>query len=232
MFLKTSSRSAVLIVAMVSGLLFSLLRTGARLRPRRSVSVAGGFGSRLRRSGFGLGGLGFGAALGLGGRRLGGFGLGGFGVGFGARPRPRRFGSAAASGSAALRARAREALAAGDALVDEGLEAVGHVAGERLEQAGRLDERGLEPAGEPGEQHLARAARRRAPRSSASAEHAVVEQAALHDEVRVGPGEVAQRLGGQHRVAGDEGDRDRPLEQRHDARRARCPRRPGGPACS
>ena len=44
------------------------------------------------------------------------------------------------------------------------------------------------------------------------------EQPALDDERRVGPGEVAQRLRRDHRVAAHERDRDRALEQRHELR--------------
>ena len=44
------------------------------------------------------------------------------------------------------------------------------------------------------------------------------EQAALDDERRVGPAEVAQRLGRGHGVALDEGDRGRALEQRQRGR--------------
>ena len=95
--------------------------------------------------------------------RLGGFGgrrrFGSARLG-GAALRPRRASAAGASASARCLGSAAclggSGLAAGDALVDQRLHAVGEVAGERLEQAGRLGQRRLEHAGHLREQHLAR----------------------------------------------------------------------------
>ena len=59
----------------------------------------------------------------------------------------------------------------------------------------------------------------------------VAEEAALHDEVRVGPGEVAQRLRRRDRVAAvlaHERDRDRALEALDEVGEARVARGPAG----
>ena len=131
-----------------------------------------------------------------------GFGLGG-GLGFS--------GSAGASASASAGGSA--SLGGYPALlVDEGLQAVGEVAGQRRQQAGELRERRLQGARELSEQHLA-ARQVGEGRDLVRREHALAEQAALHDERRVDAGVVAERLGHRGGVAFDERDRGRTDEQ-------------------
>ena len=173
-----------------------------------------GLGGRLVVSGVGLGGGLLGGSLlgrGVGGaasasgpRRVGrAVGLGGLGSGFGCVSR--------FVGGRGLRDTAL--------LVDEGLESVGEVAGQRFEQAGELHHRGSQRAGELGEQHLAGLHLGQGP-GLVGGEGLRAQHATLHDEGRVGPGEVTQGLGHVHRIAGgaigllgDEGERGGADEQ-------------------
>ena len=99
------------------------------------------------------------------------------------------------------------------------LQSVGEVAGQRFEQAGELHHRGSQRTGELGEQHLAGLHLGQG-LGLVGGEGLRAQHAALHDEVRVGPGEVAQGLGHVDRIAGgaigllgDEGDRGGAGEQ-------------------
>ena len=106
----------------------------------------------------------------------------------------------------------RGGFAAGDALVDEGLHAVGEVPGEGLEQSGGARERLLEQTGDLGEEHLARRQLGQR-RDLAGGDDPLAEQAALQDERFVVLAEFAQHLGRGRGVAVHERDRHRALEQ-------------------
>ena len=208
MFLKTSSRSVVLMVAMSFC----------------SLSVLLGLG-RLRRLGRGsVGSVGFGGSVGSPAVR---------------RLAPRRRcgrGASAASPAASARGSASPSsdLAAFDALVDVGLQAVGEVAGEGLEQAGALTSGRLEAAGEPGEQHLAgrhvgegldvaAASARRVPSMPPFTTRfglVLAKSRSALAAVTASPPSAHER------------DRDRALEQLDELGEPGVARRPGGPACS
>ena len=194
MFLKTSRSSSVLIVA-ISVLSF---RVRDRVSRPRSASAASAAGLRCR--------LGAGASSAVAGAGvvLGGLGRRCLGVGrrcFGRRRLGRRVG--------------REALAALDPLVDQGLDAVGHVAGEGRNRPAALTIGAWNPPARRA-RSTSRGAHVGERGDVGGAEHVGAEQAALHDQGGVGPAEVAQGLGRDDRVALDERDRRGALEHRHE----------------
>ena len=92
-------------------------------------------------------------------------------------------------------------------------------------------ERGLEAARQPGEEHLA--GRDVGERLHVGlGEHAIREQAALDDQVRVRPGEVAQRLGRGDGVALTNAIATGPSSSGSHVLEPGVLRRPAGPACS
>ena len=104
-------------------------------------------------------------------------------------------------------------------LVDESQESVGEVAGQGFQEAGELHHGGRDGAGKLGEQDLSRLDLGQG-LGLGGGEGLRAQHAALHDEARVGPGEVSQCFGHVDRIAGraigplgDEGDRGGAGEQ-------------------